>query len=126
MKNQLKVGSVVGIFRTGMVGEIIEIINREDQTKYHVKVPSEGETYSYVKNDLHLFSALGEKNIRDEWQREGNKTMVSSYQTPVSTKNPLKISHARYTNFLDRIKFIAKIMVFSVFFCSVILVTKYL
>lgn len=126
MKNQLKIGSVVGIFRTGMVGEVIEIINREDQIKYHVKVPSEGETYSYVKNDLHLFSELGEKNIRDEWQREGNKSVLSAYEAPGYIKNPLKTSHARYTNFLDRIKFIAKIMVFSVFFWSVNLVTIHL
>ncbi|MCG8320889.1 MAG: hypothetical protein MI921_15410 [Cytophagales bacterium] len=68
MKNQLKVGSVVGIFRTGMVGEVVEIIHHEAQTKYHVKVPSEGETYSYSKQDLHIFPALGQQNIRKEWQ----------------------------------------------------------
>ena len=115
MKNQLKVGSVVGIFRTGMVGEVIEILNKEAQTRYHVKVPSEGETYSYSKQDLHLFPALGQKNIRDEWQQEHEENPNQPDEEAGASKVQSEAIHNRYANFLERIKFVMKIMVFTFF-----------
>ncbi|MDN5211078.1 hypothetical protein QQ020_03425 [Fulvivirgaceae bacterium BMA12] len=114
MKNQLKVGNVVGIFRTGMVGEVTKVIQNETQVKCHVKIPGEDETYLYSKDDLHLFCEAAEKNIRKEWQEEASpeKQSSQSFEKPVYYFTPIKIINSRYINFLDKIRFLAKILVF--------------
>lgn len=111
MKNQLKIGSVVGILKTGMVGEVVKIVNKDTQTKYHVTIPSECETYLYSKQDLHLFPAIGEKNIRNEWRQGREKNQIEPHEGPVSAIGPPKGTNHRSTNFLDKIKFVMKIMV---------------
>lgn len=122
MKNQLKIGSVVGILRTGMVGEIVKIVNKEAQTKYHVTIPSESETYLYSKQDLHLFPAIGEKNIRNEWRQGHEKNQIGPYEGPVSAAAPSKAINNRSANFLDRIKFVMKIIVLTLFLTQYTLV----
>ena len=121
MKNQLKIGSVVGIFRTGMVGEVIKIIDKEAQTQYHVIVPSEGETYSYSQQDLHLFPAQGQRNIRNEWDQEYEKSRPQSHEQTVSVGASSVALSGKSGSFLDKIKFIMKIMVFTFLFGAFII-----
>ena len=114
MKNQLKVGSVVGIFKTGLVGEVVQIIEQETKIKYHVKVPSEGETYSYSKQDLHLFPTLGQQNIRKEWEQPREKILTSVSDPAISAPKSSELMPGKSGSLLERIKFIAKIMVFTI------------
>ncbi len=118
MKNQLKVGNVVGIYRTGMVGEVTKVIQNEIQVKCHVKIPGEDGTYLYSKDDLHLFCEAAEKNIRKEWREESpaEKQVSQSFEKPAHYFTPTKIINSRYINFLDKIRFLAKILVFMALF----------
>jgi len=67
MDNQFGIGKIVWVYRTGSEGEIVKTVNVEHQTKYHVRVPSEDETYLFGPDDLFLFPPLGQENIRKEW-----------------------------------------------------------
>ena len=101
-------------------GEVIKVIQNETQVKCHVKIPGEGDTYLYSKHDLHLFSELAEQNIRKEWEeaeppeKEINQPSVKSVYHFI----PIKVINSGYVNFLDKIRFLAKILVFMAFFGS--------
>lgn len=69
MDNQFEIGKIVWVYRTGSEGEIVKTVDVEHQTKYHVRVPSEDETYCFGEEDLFLFPPLGQENIRREWAR---------------------------------------------------------
>ena len=64
MENQFGIGKIVWVYRTGSEGEIIKTVNVEHQTKYHVRVPSEDETYLFGPDDLFLLSSFFLLSIR--------------------------------------------------------------
>ena len=69
MDAQLAIGKIVWVYRTGSEGEIIKSVNVDHQTKYHVRVPSEDETYMFGSDDLFVFGDLAQENIRREWAK---------------------------------------------------------
>ena len=71
MDSQFGIGKIVWVYRTGSEGEIIKSVNVDHQTKYHVRVPSENETYMFGSEDLFLFGEVAQDNIRKEWGQTG-------------------------------------------------------
>ena len=69
MEDQFSIGKIVWVYRTGSEGEIIKSVKIDHQTKYHVRVPSENETYMFASDDLFLFGDLAQDNIRKEWAK---------------------------------------------------------
>ena len=69
MDAQFAIGKIVWVYRTGSEGEIIKSVNVDHQTKYHVRVPSEDETFMFGSDDLFVFGDVAQENIRKEWAR---------------------------------------------------------
>ena len=70
--NDFGIGKIVWVYRTGSEGEIVKSVSVEHQIKYHVRVPSEDETYLFGAEDLFLFPPLGQDNIRKEWAQSAS------------------------------------------------------
>jgi hypothetical protein len=67
MDAQFSIGKIVWVYRTGSEGEIIKTVDVDHQTKYHVRVPSENETFMFGSDDLFPFGEMAQDNIRKEW-----------------------------------------------------------
>lgn len=70
MESEYKIGKVVWVFKTGFEGEIINCVLQEQQTKYHIRVPSEDDVFVYGAEDLFVFGPQAERNIRQEWAQK--------------------------------------------------------
>lgn len=72
MHSELEIGKVVWVYKTGCEGEIVKQVYQELQTKYHIRIPMEDETYVYGPEDLFVFGPEAEANIRKEWRQKAS------------------------------------------------------
>lgn len=70
MDSRIEPGNIVWVFKIGIEGEITRVEAFGAETRYHVRIPNDHDTYVYAIEDLHLFSEQAEKNIRKEWRQE--------------------------------------------------------
>jgi|GEM_PF-4034083 len=70
MLGEIKVGRLVWVFKLGSEGEVVQQVREGTATQYHIRIPSEDETYVYGSEELFVFGPEAEANIRSEWKEK--------------------------------------------------------
>ncbi len=109
MNDQPKIGSIVGVYKTGLAGEVTKVLSHGLMRKYHVKVPVENETYLYAADDLYVFPDLAAKNIRKEW--ETSPRLQDSHEQKASSLfgQILDRKETNRNGVIDKLKFMLKV-----------------
>ncbi len=108
MNEQPTIGTIVGVYKTGLAGEVTKVISHGLMRKFHVKVPVENETYLYTEEDLYVFPDIAANNIRKEWE---NSTEIQEInrQPSSSSFHLLDRLESGKGGVIDKLKFMFKV-----------------
>ena len=70
MRSELQAGKVVWVYKIGCEGEVVRRIYQDHQAKYLVHIPADNDEFVYEEEELFVFGAQAEANIRKEWDRQ--------------------------------------------------------
>ncbi|MDH3710286.1 MAG: hypothetical protein OER04_10385 [Cyclobacteriaceae bacterium] len=76
MKSELQAGRVVWVYTIGCEGEVVRRVYQGPEAKYLVHIPEDDDQFVYREEELFVFGAQAEANIRKEWsERNTFKSM---------------------------------------------------